>query len=350
MFSPTSRVFGTLVLCVMITAAACSSGNGGSALLPANPSSSAPVPSITTAPWKPVIVEFLLPTGHFPSKITVGADNNLWFTEPPNHLVGRMNTSGSLIAEYLIAISSTTLGGIALGSDGNVWFTDTEKSLLDKITTSGFITSLNLATNEAPTDIINGPDNLLWFPVSTGFGKLMPTSTTPIFYTPRMTGRPTTLAVGPFGNIWFAEGFNARVGSIDTNGTGLVEFPLATATAQPKYLTAGPDQNMWVTEGSLPALSQLSLVSRFTLQGQETVFPTPTFRSGIGSIIALPNGFLYATESAAGNIARINPLNGHIDEVQVPSGPQSNPGGLVLGPDGNIWFTESGKIGRLSPP
>jgi streptogramin lyase len=46
---------------------------------------------------------------------------------------------------------------------------------------------------------------------------------------------------------------------------------------------------------------------------------------------------------------KITPQNGKIDEIVLPSGSNSAPGGIVVGSDGNIWFAETGssKIGRL---
>ncbi len=350
--SPTTRTLGALTLGTLLTAVACS-GGGGSSALPAGPTGGGTAsPSATSTPWNPTIQEFALPSGHFPNEITVGADGDLWFTEPQNHLIGRMSTSGTLVAEYPIANSSIATAGIALGSDGNVWFTDTQSNFVAKITTSGAISEINLASNADPTDIINGPDNNLWFPIATGFGKLVPSSTIPTYYTPTMMGQPTTLAIGPDGNIWFAETFNQRIGRISTTGTGFQEFPLATATAQPRSMITGLDGNLWITEGGTPTIGHISQVARFTTAGVETDYQTPNLNAGMAGIISASNGYLYATENRVGNILRINPVSGQMDEISVPAGSQSGPGGITVGPDGNIWFTELGasKIGRLTPP
>src|SRR5262249_47725994 len=67
----------------------------------------------------------------------------------------------------------------------------------------------------------------------------------------------------------------------------------------------------------------------------------------------LPNG-THATVSV-GRIARMNPDGALLDEFPLTGTGDFTPRGLegiTLGPDGNIWFTESGpnRIGRLIPP
>jgi streptogramin lyase len=45
--------------------------------------------------------------------------------------------------------------------------------------------------------------------------------------------------------------------------------------------------------------------------------------------------------------AAATPAVGSITEFSLPFG--SAPFGITAGPDGNLWFTESGKIGRITP-
>ena len=64
-------------------------------------------------------------------------------------------------------------------------------------------------------------------------------------------------------------------------------------------------------------------------------------------ITAGPDGNLWFTESGADKIGRITP-SGAITEFPLPFG--GSPAGIAAGSDGSLWFTESGakEIGRIT--
>ena len=84
--------------------------------------------------------------------------------------------------------------------------------------------------------------------------------------------------------------------------------------------------------------------------GQISDFPTPTMNSQPEGIVAGPDGNLWFAEFSGNKIAAVNPSTHGIAEFSVPTG-MSQPLGVALGPDGNIWFTEWGanKIGEIDP-
>ena len=97
-----------------------------------------------------------------PSRITVGPDGNLWFTEAQATRIGRMTPAGALTEFGLPAGNGTY--GITAGADGNVWFTESTANRIGKITPSGTVTELHVPTPGAgPTEIVSGPDGNLWF-------------------------------------------------------------------------------------------------------------------------------------------------------------------------------------------
>ena len=77
------------------------------------------------------VQEFTLPTpppagpalAPFVSDITVGADNNLWFTESSANAIGRITVAG-VATEFAIPTPSSRPTGIAAGADGRIWFTE----------------------------------------------------------------------------------------------------------------------------------------------------------------------------------------------------------------------------------
>src|SRR4051812_28445342 len=94
---------------------------------------------------------------------------------------------------------------------------------------------------------------------------------------------------------------------------------------------------------SIGVVSLLALVSYplTSLVAQSiSLFPAPAVDSNPYGIVAGPDGNLWFTESGANNIGRIS-ATGVITEFPIPTA-DSGPSAIAAGPDGNLWFTESG--------
>lgn len=101
--------------------------------------------------------------GSKPQSITVGADNNLWFTESTGNKIGKITTAG-VITEYVLPNANSNPQTIVAGPDGNLWFTEKTGNRIGQITTSGVITEYAVPTAASqPFGITVGPDNNLWF-------------------------------------------------------------------------------------------------------------------------------------------------------------------------------------------
>src|SRR5260221_6830523 len=86
---------------------------------------------------------------------------------------------------------------------------------------------------------------------------------------------------------------------------------------------------------SLPALATVGSITEFS--------PASLPRG----ITAGPDGNVWFAESGGNKIGRITP-SGSITEFPTPT-KSSGPWGITTGPDGNVWFTEVvGKIGRIT--
>jgi uncharacterized repeat protein (TIGR01451 family) len=106
------------------------------------------------------------------------------------------------------------------------------------------------------------------------------------------------------------------------------------------------------------------LETRCLLSVTITEFPLPAANSSAQGIVLGPDGNLWFTEagvpgvSGSGNkIGQINPTTHVVTEFPVPTA-NSSPQGIASGPDGNLWFTEAGvpgvsrsgnKIGEINP-
>jgi virginiamycin B lyase len=179
-------------------------------------------------------------------------------------------------------------------------------------------------------------------------------------------GKPTALTVAPDGAVWFTDTGHAAVGRLAVDGTVRM-FPL-TLNRQPAGIAVGPGGDVWFTQyawynagrpasppGQAPpdaATIGPPAIGRISGDGILTEFPLPTAggnpmgdpMSGAlpRGIVAGPDGAVWFSESGADQIGRITP-DGTITEFPLPSRSTFHafPDGIAVGPDGAIWFSET---------
>ena len=185
--------------------------------------------------------------------------------------------------------------------------------------------------------------------------------------------KPTDLVVAADGGVWFTDNGLAAVGRLAPDGT-VRTFPL-TQNRQPTGIAVGRNGDIWFTQyawynagrssdPSAPPPDPGSIgppaIGRISPDGTMTEFPLPTVdgnRMGdptSGSvprgIVAGPDGAMWFTESGADQIGRIT-ADGTVTEYPLPSRSEMHafPDGIALGSDGAIWFAETlrGAIGRI---
>ncbi|MBZ5605034.1 MAG: IPT/TIG domain-containing protein [Acidobacteriia bacterium] len=160
------------------------------------------------------------------------------------------------------------------------------------------------------------------------------------------------IAAGPDGNMWFSG--NRNIGRITTAGV-VTAYPVPTSNDASGGIAAGPDGAMWFTESPLnsPASNGgwFAKIGRITTSGVITEYPLPDPMSIPTAITAGPDGALWFIESGNGKIGRIS-TSGTITEFPLPAS-EVNYGvdGITSGPDGNLWFTQgyaANKILRMT--
>lgn len=92
------------------------------------------------------------------------------------------------------------------------------------------------------------------------------------------------------------------------------------------------------------------LITASSLSAQATIveFPIPTADSKPACITLGPDGNLWFTESGANKIGTVT-ANGAFKEFVLPT-PNSQPWSIAAGSDGNLWFTEisANKVGKIT--
>jgi virginiamycin B lyase len=339
----------------------------------------------TSAPYGPClsahVTEFAVPSAFSgPAGITVGSDGALWFAENNADKIGRITTGGS-ITEYSLPTSTSSPIDLVSGSDGALWID--EQNQIGRITTRGSITQFSIPTQgSSPNGITPGPDGALWFaeggtlgpggtgavPSSNQFGRITTGGSITGFAVPIPTPTsegafpiPRSATAGPDGNLWFTVatyvyfypaytpvgGLIARV----TTGGAVTEFRLPVAHSVPEAIVSGPDGALWFTQTMDYGIGQNSIgneIGRITTGGSINEYPIVDAISSLEGITRGPDGALWFADSG-GCIGRITTSGIHT-QFAVPT-TSGAPFGIVTGPDGAIWFTEyeGNNIGRLVP-
>jgi len=279
-----------------------------------------------------------------------GPDGGIWFTFYDNPgLIGRW----AVPAAYPDCLTTYDLGGmktlfLAAGADGNVWFTDPGIG-----TATGAIGRLNPGTGQVssfssglidgshPWQIALGPDGNMWFTDqgAQAIGRVTPTGQISEF-TAGINQNTILEAItaGPDGNVWFTADSpdvgDGSIGKVTPSGT-VTMFPIGTGFAEPTGITAAPDGNIWFAtayraDDNSPTVEA---IGRITPAGKITLFTSGVPNGiGLGGIVAGPDGNLYVGQGAT--MLKVS-TSGQVLDTIIYTG--DNPGFLTVAADGNVW-------------
>ncbi len=188
--------------------------------------------------------------------IVTGSDGNLWLSGYRAVSVGGEAKSVATIDRMTPAGKVTQFelpgpGGfptrLALGPEGNVWFTETPEDKVGRITPTGAIQMFQLPSDARPLEIVLGADGNLW--VTEGSDD--PAALARIDPSGQYTEFPLeqgvyagALAAGPDGRLWFASGPGAIARMTPSGRVSRVELPQATNVID---IVAGSDGSVWYT-------------------------------------------------------------------------------------------------------
>ncbi len=355
------------------------------------------------------ITEYPVASGGGLNRITTGPDGNLWFTESGIGKIGRMTPATSatpgVVTEFTIPTPDSSPIDITTGPDGALWFTEFA-GRIGRITTAGQITEYPIAPRKAndkgvkPKDqvhafgITTGSDGALWFitnccdpgnPLVSSIGRITTAGEITLFPVPADTSPAVGITSGPDGNLWYpatntvcsnknlpcSTRVEGRIQRMTTSGVVTGDFVIPTPYSDPSRIVTGPDGNLWFTEqGSIGAngccestLPAPGKIGRITPAGVITEFPTPPNVEGStntnpAGIAVGPDGNIWWTEYSfttrprdaepggrlhgANRIGRISPTTFAMTEFPIPT-PNARADGITAGPpgDGGVYFTES---------
>jgi virginiamycin B lyase len=152
--------------------------------------------------------------------IVGGPDGNLWVTEVSSYWgdgVAKVVTSGyGRFTNYKLPTRASGPQSITVGADQNLWFTEKTTGKIGRITTAGVLTEFALASGSGPQQITAGPDGALWFTEQSGnqIGRITISGAVTEYAIPTASSQPFGITTGQDGNLYFTEGAGNKIGEV----------------------------------------------------------------------------------------------------------------------------------------
>jgi virginiamycin B lyase len=280
--------------------------------------------------------------------ITAGPKETLWFSDQANLV--RMSMTGG-IHEFVLTF---TEGGMTFGF-GPIWLTTGADGKLylgcgnctDPTAGGGVIgvatTGGKLTVHKVPSkDIVGsnglavGPDGNVWFAEMGHIAKITPGGAVSEYAYPSGESNNTssTPVTGPDGNVWFTEYFKLKVAKIVPSTHVITEFDVSSECSGPQGLAVGTDNKLYFncSSNTLASITTAGVLGP-TIANQ---YGTP---NEPGDVITGPNGHIWfaTTTTTLGEYNESNgTLTGHL-----PPFSTGDVLGLAVGSDTNIWGTDN---------
>lgn len=259
--------------------------------------------------------------GHFVG-VVVGPDKNLWFAEANNERLNRITMTGAL----KVLSPSVPPFYLTLGADKKFYVTNGDDNSIGTMTTTGVTARFGTPSGDHPTSLTLGPDGNVWFIEFRHVGKITKKGIITEFALPETFIGGSGITSGPDGNIWFTENQVSKIGKVTPTGT-VTEFPIGNSCL-PNGIVSAKDGNLWFRCGSN--------VGRITPAGTITLVPTTTTGNNFVQDMAKgPDGNPWFTDDNTG-IHEIDTSTLAITDFTPPNSGFNNYT-LITGPDGNVW-------------
>jgi streptogramin lyase len=158
--------------------------------------------------------------------------------------------------------------------------------------------------------------------------------------------QPQDLAFDAHGALWFTtlvDGDGGAIGRLDPANGALTLWPTRDPAARwrtrPFALALTPSGEVWFGLLAGGAVGRLDPAT-----GQTSYYPLANPRATVFSMAADTRGHVYFTELLDGKIGVIDTVNRVVTERAVPQtfGASASLYGVVVGPDGEMWFASAG--------
>ncbi len=240
--------------------------------------------------------------GSRPHDPLAARDGAIWWTGQLANRLGRLDPKTGEVKEFVLKSPHTGPHGLAEDASGNIWFTGNNIGLIGKLDPkTGAVTEYKLPDPRArdPHTLIFDRDGILWFTVQQAnmIGRLDPKqdpkTAVKLVTSPTQKSRPYGMALSTKNVVFIVEFGAAKIMSVSGADMQIKEFTLPNPGARPRRLAIDPSDRIWYSD------------------------------------------------FARGFLGMLEPATGTVKEWPSPSGPQSQPYGIVF-TKGAVWYSESG--------
>ena len=248
--------------------------------------------------------------------------------------------------------------GMTLGPDGNIWAINFDADRVARITPSGQLTEFSFPNLFGLRDIVVGPDGNFWVTAanSSGFGIMSQSGQV----VKECTGLNDPLNPGGAGNLtpesitrvgdraWFSSSTGqASLASFDANCAN----PLAHNGGSGVQFVQGIGGSLWWSSVGTGRIARLDDPN----SGAGTEVHWDVGFTQPGDMVDGPGGRVWFTLRLSDQIGSVSKTastdNTTFEVFSPPAGEVDTPYGIATGPDGNLWFTsrDNSRIGRMTP-
>ncbi len=249
---------------------------------------------------KVTIREWDVPTkGAHPHDPAVGADGALWYTGQLANKIGRLDPATGEFKEYPLKVDNSGPHGLVADREGNIWFTGNFAGYIGKLDPrTGAVTEYKMPDEKAedPHTAVFDAEGTLWFTVQVGnfVGRLnSKTGKIELKKVQTENARPYGIQINSRGEPFFCEFGTNKLGKIDPKTMAITEFALPEGV-RPRRLAIAADDSV------------------------------------------------YFSDFERGHLGRLDPATSAVKLWDSPGGAGSAPYGIVITPDGMVWYSESG--------
>jgi virginiamycin B lyase len=297
-----------------------------------------PHAKIVDGPTHAAIKLWPVPTpGSRPHDPMAGRDGSIWYTGQTANVIGHVDPGSGQIKEYHLKIPLSGPHGLAEDKDGNIWFTANHAGYVGKLDPkTGDVTPYKMPDPAAkdPHTIAIDQSGMVWFTVQNGnmVGRVDPKSgDVKLVTSPTPKSRPYGLVINSKGIPIFVEFGANKIATIDPNTMAIKEHALPDAGARPRRLALVSDDVVYYSDFARGYLGRLDLAT-----GAHKEWASPSGPKSEPYGIVFAKGALWYNESNAkpNTIVRFDPKTEQFQSWAIPGGGDIVRNMAVL-PDGN---------------
>ena len=248
------------------------------------------------------------------------------------------------ITEYEVPTPKSRPHDPALAPDGSLWYTGQGANKIGRLNPkTGDFKEYPLKTpNSGPHGLVADKDGRIWFTAISGgyVGRLDPKSGDVAEYRPSDGTEidPHTPVFDHDGILWFTNEETNFIGRLDPKSGKMTLTKVPTPHAIPYGIVILPDNTPLFCEFGT---NKLAALDPKTMMIHEYALPDAGARPR--RLALAPDGSIFYTDYARGYLGHFDPMQGKLlKEWPSPAGSSSEPYGIAVTNDGEVWYSESG--------